>query len=68
MNGILNSVHLSVFLLQKNGNSKKGNFFDHPDDMNLTQFDGIDLDSFFNLTEPEVVVLRVRPNLTFKTN
>lgn len=67
MNGILNSVHLLVLLLQ-NENSKKGNFFDHPDDMNLTQFDGIDLDSFFNLTEPEVVVLRVRPNLTFKTN
>ena len=22
---------------------KKGNFFDHPDDMNLTQFDDIDL-------------------------
>ena len=55
-------------MLLQNENSKKGNFFDHPDDMNLTQFDGIDLDSFFNLTEPEVVVLRVRPNLTFKTN
>ena len=46
-------------------NSKKGNFFDHPNDMNLTQFDDIDLESFFNLTEPEVVVLRVRPTLTF---
>ena len=36
--------------------------------MNLTQFDDIDLGSFFNLTEPEVVVLRVRLALTFKTN
>ena len=67
MNGISNSEYLQLNFIENITNSIKGNFFDHPNDMNLTQFDDIDLESFFNLTEPEVVVLRVRPTLTMSS-
>ena len=38
-----------------------GNYFDAPLDMNLTKFNGLSLREFYDLTKPEMVVLRVSP-------
>ena len=37
-----------------------GNYFDAPLDTNLTKFDNLSLMALYNMTQPEMVVLRVK--------
>ena len=40
-----------------------GNYFDAPLDTNLTKFDNLSLMDLYNMTQPEMVVLRVKPSI-----
>ena len=52
-----------MFIVEQYISTFYGNYFDSPEEFNLTMFDNLDLGEFFLSTRPEVVILRCQINM-----
>jgi len=61
-NSVKKLLVLLIIFLENYISTFYGNYFDSPNDFNVTMFNGLDLGEFFLSTRPEVVILRCQVN------